>query len=86
MDFNNIAIIVIIFFFIVCLILKISSKYAVGSSILFIGVTAVLLIQGNEELANNVAIVIIYLLIAAFGLVIVENFIELKNKEKKKME
>lgn len=61
----------VVFFF--CLFLKISSGIAVGLSLLFIAASAVILVNGDTELANDIATIAYFMLIASVALVVVEN-------------
>ena len=83
MDFNIIAIIIIIAYFSLSLILKISSKIAAAATIISIGIAAVILVWGDEELANMVALIILYLLIMTIALIVVDSYKDMKKESLK---
>ena len=68
---GGIIIALVVFFF--CLIFKISSKISVAVSLLFIALSAGILINGDTELANEIATIAYFMLIASVALVVVEN-------------
>ncbi len=67
---GGIVIALVVFFF--CLVVKISSKIAVAVSLLFIAVSAGILVNGDTELANDIATIAYFMLIASVALVVME--------------
>jgi hypothetical protein len=76
---GGILIAIVVFFF--CLLLKISSKISVAVSLLFIAASAVILINGDTELANDIATIGYFMLIATVALVIAENIMEFRKEQ-----
>lgn len=81
MDLNTVVIPIILVYFFVCLFLKISSKVSVAAGLIMLMVAAVIFTYGDKDLANNIAIIVYYLLIVAVALVIVEYCKEIRKKE-----
>ena len=69
--FGGIIITFVVFFF--CLLFKISSKISIAVSLLFIAVSGGMLVNGDTEMANDLATTAYFMLIASVALVIVEN-------------
>ena len=68
---SGIIITFVVFFF--CLVFRINSKISVAVSLLFIAISAILLVSGDIDFANDMATVGYFMLIASVALVIVEN-------------
>ena len=69
--FGGIIVSLVVFFF--CLVFKISSKISVAVSLLFIAISAGILVNGDTELANDIATIAYFMLISSVALVVVEN-------------
>ena len=76
---SGIIILFVVFFF--CLLFKISSKISVAVSLLFIAVSAGILVNGDTELANDLATFAYFMLIASVALVIVENIKDIRQEK-----
>jgi hypothetical protein len=76
---SGIIILFVIFFF--CLLFKISSKISVAVSLLFIAVSAGILVNGDTEMANDLATITYFMLIASVALVVVENIKDIRQEQ-----
>ena len=83
MDLNTVVIIILIAYFLICILKKISSKITVAISMIFLAVAAGALMFGDNDLANSIAMITYYLLIAAVALVTVECFRDIRKTKKK---
>ena len=81
-DLNTIAVIVLIVYFLVCIFKKISFKIAFIIGVAFIVVAAGFLMLDDQDLANDIATIVYYLLIVSVALVVVEYIRDIrKSKE-----
>ncbi len=81
MDIVIIGVIIAFVDFFLFLFLKIPSKISVAISLIMISISAVVLVYGDVNLANDIATIAYFMLIASVALVIAENIRTIRGEQ-----